>query len=264
MNSDAYDDFSQDYDLFVDWHSRLAAEMPFIQQYLQQIRKQSQNPPSILDAACGSGMHAIELARQGCSLYAADLSPRMIDKARQNAENAGVKVLFKVCAFGDLAAQFTNEVNFPFDLILCLGNSLPHLVSLESIHCALADMAACLKTGGFLILQNRNFDAVLRGRTRWMAPQSAWKDHQEWIFLRFYDFDADGLITFNIIRLNRRTEEKWSQQVSTTRLFPLRQAELLELLNDTGFVDIRSFGFMGKEEFKRKSSENLVVVARKG
>jgi len=188
----------------------------------------------------------------------------MIEKARQNAENAGVKVLFKVCAFGDLAAQFTNEVDFPFDLILCLGNSLPHLVSLESIHSALADISACLNVGGFLILQNLNFDAVLRGRTRWMAPQSARKDNQEWIFLRFYDFDLDGLITFNIIRLNRRKEETWSQQISTTRLFPLRQAELLELLNDTGFVDIRNFGFMGKEEFKLELSENLVLVARKG
>ena len=32
-----YEDFSSDYDRFVDWQGRLAAELPFIEQQLQAV-----------------------------------------------------------------------------------------------------------------------------------------------------------------------------------------------------------------------------------
>ncbi|MGQ9804240.1 MAG: hypothetical protein ACUVSH_10470 [Anaerolineae bacterium] len=49
-----YDDFSADYDRFVDWPGRLAAEVPFIVQRLQRVGARR-----VLDAACGTGMHAV-------------------------------------------------------------------------------------------------------------------------------------------------------------------------------------------------------------
>lgn len=286
MNRETYDDFSQDYDRFVNWEARFAAEMPFIEEELRilsqnnvQVKvagtpcwvyprggcRQADTRPTIttkvLDAACGTGMHAIELARRGFTSAGADLSPRMVERARANAASAGVEVLFKPAGFGELHAAFHSEPRFPFDALLCLGNSLPHMTSPEGIRSALKDFAACLRPGGVLILQNRNFDAVMKHRERWIAPQSRCAGGEEWLFLRFYDFDPDGLITFNIVRLQREVGGEWQQQVSSVRLYPLLRAELEELLGKCGFRETRFFGKMEREPFRKESSENLVAVA---
>ena len=147
-----YDDFSSDYDRFVDWPGRLAAELPFIEHQLQAVGARR-----VLDAACGTGMHALALARRGYAAVGADLSPGMIARARANAAAAGVDVPFEVAGFGELNAR----VGTGFDALLCLGNSLPHLLAPAGLESALADFAACLRPGGLVLIQNRNFDAVL-------------------------------------------------------------------------------------------------------
>lgn len=263
MTDNTYDDFSQDYDRFVHWDSRLAAELPFLESLLARIVKPGAAPLSILDAACGTGMHAIELARRGFRAAGADLSPRMVDAARENAREAGVQISFKAEGFMGLRSAFQNESDFPFDALICFGNSLPHLTNRDDLKEALLDFAACLRPGGMLVLQNRNFDAVMALRERWIGPQSQRDGENEWLFLRFYDFEPDGLITFNIVRLKRHGSDPWTQAVSAVRLYPLLQQELLQLLDETGFGQVSSFGMLKDIPFDPLTSENLVISALK-
>ena len=65
MANTTYDDFSQDYDRFVNWGTRLEAEIPFIKARLRELDLTEGSKPSVLDAACGTGMHAIRLAQKG-------------------------------------------------------------------------------------------------------------------------------------------------------------------------------------------------------
>jgi glycine/sarcosine N-methyltransferase len=250
-----YDAFSDDYDRFVDWPGRLAVEMPFIEAQLQ-----AAGARRVLDAACGTGMHAIALAQRGYRVAGADLSAGMIERARANAAQGGVEVQFAAAGFGELAQTFGAGA---FDTLLCLGNSLPHLLTPQDLAAALADFAACLRPGGLLLLQNRNFDAVMAGGERWMEPQSHRQGEDEWLFLRFYDFDAGGLITFNILTLRRDAQGGWRQRVSATRLRPLLQAEILAALDGAGFTSIASYGNMGGAPFDPPSSGNLVIAARR-
>jgi len=78
-----YDVFSADYDRFVDWPSRLAYELPFIEEQLA-----AGGARRLLDAACGTGAHAIALAQQSYTVVGADLSAGMIERAQQNASAA--------------------------------------------------------------------------------------------------------------------------------------------------------------------------------
>jgi glycine/sarcosine N-methyltransferase len=263
MIKETYDDFSQDYDRFVNWQNRLAAETPFLESLLSEINTGNGQPLTVLDAACGTGMHAIELARRGYRAAGADISPKMIETAQRNAQSANKHVTFKDAGFTQLEETFKDIDIFPFDAITCFGNSLPHLTTREDIRNALNDFRECLQPGGMLILQNRNFDAVMAKRERWIGPQSYTEDNKDWLFLRFYDFDADGLITFNIVRLKREGKGQWKQSVSTVRLYPLLKEEMLELLNETGFDQVRTYGKMADEPFDPLSSENLVVSAIK-
>jgi SAM-dependent methyltransferase len=263
MVNNTYDDFSQDYDRFVKWGSRLEAEIPFVEERLGELDLPKGQKPCVLDAACGTGMHAIELARRGYRAAGADLSPGMVEKAQMNAAEAGVEAVFKPAGFTHLAEAFAGEETLPFEALICLGNSLPHLTAESAIRKALMDFNACLHPGGLLILQNRNFDAVMAKMERWIGPQSRKDGNKEWLFLRFYDFDADGLITFNIVRLNREGDAPWTQNISTVRLFPLLKAQLDILLKESGFTDLRYYGMMNESAFDPASSENLVAVARK-
>ena len=86
----------------------------------------------------------------------------------------------------------------------------------------------------------------------------------EWLFLRFYDFDPDGRISFHIITLKREGEGGWMQQVSTTRLYPLREQTLTQALGAAGFQTITLYGDLTGNPFDAASSGNLVVVARRG
>jgi SAM-dependent methyltransferase len=255
-----YDDFSSDYDRFVNWDSRLAVELPWIQQQLQALRPLNGGVLSVLDAACGTGMHTIALAQRGYAAAGADLSARMVEQARRNAAKAGEQARFEAAGFGALAQTFGEGA---FEAVLCLGNSLPHALSAAELRAALADFAACLRPGGLLIVQNRNFDAAMAKRERWMEPQAHQEKSGEWIFVRFYDFDADGLITFNILTLKREGANGWHQQVMATRLRPLLEAEMTAALVAAGFVNIASYGNMNGAPFDAGTSGNLVTTAQR-
>jgi SAM-dependent methyltransferase len=212
-------------------------------------------------------MHAIALAQRGYAAAGADLSAPMVARAAENAAAAGVEARFNAAGFGGLERAFHDAPGFPFDALLCLGNSLPHLLAPHLLEEALNDFAACLRPGGLALIQNRNFDALITSRERWMEPQAAQAAPQgegEWVFVRFYDYEPDGLINFNILTLRRSPGGAWKQQVASTRLRPLLRDELAGALSRAGFDEVVCYGSMGGEPFEAARSGNLIVVARKG
>lgn len=256
-----YDALSTDYDRFVNWNERLSFEMPFIEKVLSEL-KPSGKTVRVLDAACGTGWHVIELARRGYISSGADISAKMIERAIANSKTANVSVTFKVAGFGGLAKAFLSQSTPRFDALLCLGNSLPHISGLTELVSTLKDFALCLRAGGLLLIQNRNFDAVLEQHLRWMEPQSYQQGNEEWLYLRFYDFEADGTLGFNMLILHRDAQFRWQQQIERTTLYPLKKSEIEVALKTAGFENCLFLGSMGGEAFDPQKSGNLVVVAR--
>jgi SAM-dependent methyltransferase len=183
----------------------------------------------------------------------------MVERARQNTARDNLPIRFEIAGFGDLSSVFGEH---SFDAVLCLGNSLPHLLSRPDLDEALADFARCLKPGGILLVQNRNFDAVMNKQERWMEPQSSFEEGTERIFQRFYDFEPSGLITFNMVILKRIDQGNWTQKVVSSHLRPLLKDELFSALARAGFNDPTAYGSMTGTPFDPQSSPNLVVTAR--
>jgi SAM-dependent methyltransferase len=246
-----YDALAVDYDRFVNWEGRLSHELPFFASLFEQygVRR-------VLDAACGTGHHAIALARQGYQVTATDLSVPMIDRASENASAQGVDASFYIAGLGEYAA-----LGQTFDAAICLGNSLPHLMSSAAVAEALADFAEVLRSGGLLVIQNRNFDRVWRDRERFMPPQSHRDSTGEWIFVRFYDFHEESL-TFNMLRL-RWTAEGWSQQIESTELRPIFAQDLAAALAIAGFDLVTLYGSYDGAPFDPAASGDLIAVAVK-
>lgn len=109
-------------------------------------------------------------------------SPEMIERAKENATQAGVPVRFETADFTRLDI-FTE----PFDAILCLGNSLPHLLSQEALVDAILQMRARLTFPGVLILHNLNYDLRMKAKPRFFSASGS-ADTLVW---RFADYGPE-------------------------------------------------------------------------
>ena len=256
-----YDQFSQNYDRFVNWDERLSSELPFLIEELNPLTLETQGKVSVLDAACGTGQHVIALAEEGFKCTGADFSEGMVKIARHNAEISNYDIPFTVAGFGQLTEVYGGSA---FDGLMCLGNSLPHVLTEASLLQTLDDFHKVLRKGGKLILQNRNFDKVLAEHSRWMPPQTYRENDSTWIFARFYDFSPDERLMFNIQILTSQFDEPFEQQVVSTKLWPLQKAELMSYLKQSGFNQIEIYGDLSGTPFHLEKSGNLVITARAG
>jgi hypothetical protein len=166
-------------------------------------------------------------------------------------------------AFGGLAGLFTG----PFDALTCLGNSLPHLVDDSSLAAALSDFASLLRPGGVCVIQNRNYDRLLRDRQRFMPPAAREDADGETLFLRITDFPpvadhASESVEFTIVTLKKRGGS-WRQTVRTTSLRALRRATVERALGAAGFSSVQVYGSFALAPYDAPDAGDLVAIARK-
>jgi len=101
----------------------------------------------ILDVGCGTGRHAVELARRGYRVTGIDLSADQIAKAREKARAAGAEVDFRAAD----ARSLTFDKEFNLVQIICEG-AFPLMGTDEENFAILQGAARALKPGGKLIL----------------------------------------------------------------------------------------------------------------
>jgi ubiquinone/menaquinone biosynthesis C-methylase UbiE len=89
-----------------------AGEVNFIEQELQL-----DTSKTILDIGCGTGRHAIELARRGYTVTGIDLSESQLQRAREKAHASGVKINFQKMD----ARYFSFEEPFDAAIMICEG-----------------------------------------------------------------------------------------------------------------------------------------------
>lgn len=248
-----YDRLAVFFDVMTDWPGRLAYEMPFLQRLLGPA------PQRVLDAACGTGWHTIALARAGYQATGADFSAAMIGRARQNAKSQRAAVEFHEASFEALP----HTVGVGFDAVLCLGNSLVHVLSEDDLRRSLAAMAACLRSGGLLVLHNLNYDKRMVQKPRWFQVSSGVMDGQETLVWRFADYSDGDMITFNIAVFQKGGNGQWSVQVQSTPQRPWQSHELAGLVEEAGLAEIALYGNLAGEAYTPSASGDLVLTAKK-
>jgi len=236
------------FDVMTDWAKRLAFEMPFLERTLQALPARS-----VLDTACGTGWHSIALAQKGYTAAGCDLSPAMIHQARQNAAQSGVRVSFEVADFSRLG-----RIPGDFDALLCLGNSLPHVLSEPALREAFQNMKSKIKPGGRIVIHNLNYDLRLTKRPRFFAAEGS-ADILVW---RFADYGAE-FVTFHTALFERNDSKspRWSVKVNSTLQKPWLAEDLDRILSAEGFQKIEHFGGLDGSAFDPETSGDLVIVA---
>ena len=91
-------------------------------------------PAHILDLACGTGLFALGMHKQGYRVTGVDQSDRMLDIARRRVERDQINIQLHI---GDMRA-FTLEDRF--DAVACTGDTINHLLEWDE----LLDMFRCV------------------------------------------------------------------------------------------------------------------------
>jgi SAM-dependent methyltransferase len=113
--------------------------------------------PHLLDAGCGPGHYAVELARHGYSVTGIDASADLIAEAERRPDAYTLPVRF---VQGDiLALSALSPAAPPADAILCRG-VLNDLVEDEQRRQAFVSFAGALRPGGALLFDVRDWDAT--------------------------------------------------------------------------------------------------------
>ena len=244
---DFYDQIADSYDEMTRFEQRFQNEKQIVQAWFDKLHFQS-----AIDVACGTGLHAILLASLGVNTTGVDISAKMLKNARKNATRIDKNISWIKSSMEDLQ----NQLKGPYDVLFCLGNSLPHILSQEGIEQTFRNFYNLLTPTGCIMLQLLNYDNILKNRQRIIGINKIKNSS----FVRFYDFIADQ-VQFNILKIIEH-DGLIDYDLQSTRLYPYRKEELESLLVKSKFVDLQFYGDTKFTPYDLNSS-NLVTVAHK-
>lgn len=117
------------------------------------IRERRPATASLLDVACGTGVHLLHLREHFAEVAGVELSPQMASIA---AERLGPDVTITVADMRDFS------LGRQFDAVTCLFSSIGYVQSFDELNRTLERLAAHLAPGGVLVLEP------------WFSPE-AWR-----------------------------------------------------------------------------------------
>jgi sarcosine/dimethylglycine N-methyltransferase len=233
--------FVDKWDELIDWQGRADSEGQFFIDILRARGKER-----ILDVACGTGFHSVRLTEEGFDVTASDGSAAMVAKAFENGRKRG---LILKTAQADWR-WLNRDIAGKYDAIVCLGNSFTHLHKESDRRRALAEFYAALKHDGLLILDQRNYDAMLdhgfksKHKYYYCGDQvSAEPEHIDDGLVRMLYSFADG--------------DKY-----TLNLCPIRKNYMRRLLREAGFERVRTYGDF-QETYAEEDPDFFIHVAEK-
>lgn len=233
--------FVEKWDQLIDWTARSNSEGEF---FIQELQKRGAR--KILDVATGTGFHSVRLLQAGFEVASADGSVEMLARAFTNARRHG-HILRTIHADW---RWLNRDVHEKFDAIICLGNSFTHLFNERDRRKALAEFYAALRHNGVLILDQRNYDAILDNgfsskHIYYYCGEDvrAEPEHVDDGLARFrYSFN-DGS-TFHL------------------NMFPLRKNYVRSLMTEVGFQQVHTFGDF-QETYHESEPDFFVHIAEK-
>jgi ubiquinone/menaquinone biosynthesis C-methylase UbiE len=225
-----YESFAAIYD---DWSAHMTEDIPF---YVELARK-SDGP--LVELAVGNGRVAIPVAREtGRKVLGIDLSPAMLEQARDRAAEAGVDLELRL---GDMREL---ELDEPAGLIYVPFRSLGHLPTWADRRRVFERAFASLRPGGRFAWNFFVFEPKIAA-----ANDGEWLEHNG-IRHRIDHVKQDNRIDITL------------ESGDTVSLWWLSRSEWEGLIEVAGFEVEALYGGFGREPFDETANEFVWVVRR--
>lgn len=196
------------------------------------------NGKHILDIGCATGELSFQLANSGASVIGIDINQDLLKRAKKSKAHS--KLHFQ---FGNML-ELENDFNLEqFDAVLCFGNTLVHLPTIDLISEILKGVFAVLKPGGKFLMQILNYDYILDEQ----VSELPLIETENIRFIRNYRFEKNNpLVRFETQLEIKREEITVSNKTS---LFALKSKDLNDLLEEAGFQNVQFFSNFKQESF---------------
>lgn len=251
----SFDDISLAYDNSIDWKSRLNREMPLL---FSLIEKKEQ--PRVLDMACGSGRHSVSLAARDAEVIGIDSSKSMILTAEIHAKEQGVSPKFIV----EDMKNIKDTVEGPFDLIVCLGNSLALVNDTDTLKNVVKDVFNLLKDGGSFVAQILNFEEIhWSGFRNFPMKTGTLSNGEEITFARLFEHSDYPFSSTLVMSAFKKEEGEWTSEVSTQKVLNLKHDQMKSILQETGFSSVEIYSDYAKGSFEKKDDRSMVILSTK-
>jgi len=247
---DFYDSVAETYDDMTGFEARVAGARAFVAKVLEQ-----RAMGSVIDVACGTGLYAMAFAQAGVPVVAGvDISAGMLGAARRRAGNLGLNVRWLPARMEKLGGAGLA----PADGIVCLGNSIPHLLTERALQSALRAFHKLLSTNGLLALQLLNYERVMKRAERIVEINRA----GDCEFVRFYDLPSrpGGKLVFNVLRIEWTADEP-RHTLDATVLKPYTVCGLRKSLENCGFRNVQVYGGVRFQAYDAEESETVLLTA---
>lgn len=184
--------------------------------------------PTQSDLACdlgaGPGFQSIPLAQSGFKVVAVDLCRELLAELNSNA------VGLPIVTIEDDLSNFFKHIHQPVALIVCMGDTLTHLTSLEKVEILIDDASQSLEDKGRLILGFRDLTTELKGLDRFIEVRS----NLDRIFTCFLEFEEKHVNVHDILHL--RDGDRWTTRKSVFRKLRIPAQWMMASLQKSGFT----------------------------
>ncbi len=202
------------------------------------------------DLGCGSGLDSIALTALGLNVTGFDISENMLAKAKENTYRQNFNIEFVKTGLDKIPSLYNKK----FDVVFSLGNTFANLTQSQTAK-AIRNVSKMLKDGGKFVFQILNYSCIIKRNEKIVNINC--KDG--FTFIRYYDFHPDH-INFNFLRFKTLTNDEWL--LLTTPVYPHNKSSLFPVLQQEGFRQIKLYGSIYQEKFKKLESKDLVITAK--
>ena len=253
---DIFSEYADYYDLIYE-DKDYSAESLFVSELIKKYRvKTSRN--RLLDLACGTGLHAIKLAKMGYEVDASDISGNMISVARERAKRERVNVAFHQESF-----QTAGRIAKKFDVLISMFSAINYLTSHKDLLRSLKNIHELLDSGGIFIFDFWSGNAVIEdfAPVRIKRMKKGTKS-----VLRYSENTIDKIaqvinVKFNFLLFDRNVLTKEFSESHVCRYYFLKEME--DILETSKFRIIHKCPFMLPNRDISCNDWNVTIVANK-
>jgi len=194
-----------------------------------------------IDLGAGHGIQTIALAAIGYKVKAIDFNNQLIEELKTRIDTYPIEV------FNDDIRLISKYSKPQPELIVCCGDTLPHLDSLSEVQKLIKDSSDILVSGGKIILTFRDYSTELDDTNRFIPIKS---DSQR-ILTCFIEYFPDKLRVTDL--LHEFENGKWVQKVSSYSKVRIDKNLIIKYLNDSRF----------KISYKKTATGMVTIIANK-
>lgn len=220
---------------------------------------QGKSIQTLLDVSIGTGGMTLPLANLGISISGSDLSETMLNRCRKKCETRNIPATLKCSDFRTVADVFDET----FDCVASTGNSLGY-VSNKDVLKTLGQMDTLVKPGGYLYLDLRNWDMILKKKPRYYLYNPSFVGDTRVNLMQFWDYLPDSTVDFNLLYTFEQNNRIIQKEHFLEHYNPVPRQLILDKLNAMGYQDTETmlmpahFG-----PFDPGTSDWYCIIARK-